>query len=250
MSQATKSSPPSALAKVIDVIRTVVVALVIALVLRVVLFQPFTIPSSSMEPGLLVGDYVVITKFDYGWSRHSIPFSPPLFEGRLFDRGIERGDVVVFKKPGDEQSEDVIKRVIGLPGDRIQVVGGAVLLNGRPLARTVAAPHPDEPKASVTRFRESLGGHSYITPDLGRDGDGDDTGVYRVPEGSYFVMGDNRDNSADSRWPRGAGMGFVPAENVMGKARFILLSWKPGASILKPWTWLNLRGGRFFRALP
>jgi signal peptidase I len=238
--------------ELLETAKTVVAALAIALALRVVIFQPFTIPSESMEPGLLVGDYVVITKFDYGWSRHSIPLSPPLFKGRIFPRLAQRGDVVVFKKPGDERAEDVIKRVLGLPGDRVQVSGGAVFVNGHPIARTNSgeAVDPGDANRPVTQYRETQGPHRYVTLDRGPGHDGDDTGVYRVPQGHYFVMGDNRDNSADSRWPECLGMGFVPAENVLGKARIILLSWKPGASILKPWTWLNLRGGRFLRSVP
>ena len=237
---------------VVETVRTVVYALLIALDLRVLLFQPFTIPSESMEPGLLVGDYVVITKFDYGWSRYSIPLSPPLFKGRILSHMPQRGDVVVFKKPGDERAEDVIKRVVGLPGDRIQVSGGVVSVNGQVIAQTPAGEtrDPGDPYVTVKRSWETQGAHRYITFDRGPGHDGDDTDVYLVPQDHYFVMGDNRDNSADSRFPQGIGMGFVPAENVMGKARFILLSWKPGASILKPWTWPNLRFDRFFQAVP
>lgn len=220
--------------------------------LRVLLFQPFTIPSESMEPGLLVGDYVVITKFDYGWSRYALPFAPPLLRDRMFPRLARRGDVVVFKKPGDEAREDVIKRVVGLPGDQVQVSAGAVWVNGRAVARTRSGQtvDPGAPDISVTRFRERLGSHTYDTFDRGPGHEGDDTSVYRVPAGRYFVMGDNRDNSADSRWPQGVGMGFVPVENVIGKARLVLLSWRPGASVLKPWTWLDLRSDRFLRVLP
>ena len=248
MSEAAPKKPND----VVETIKTVVYALLIALVIRVLLFQPFTIPSESMEPGLLVGDYVVITKFDYGWSRYSIPLSPPLFKGRIFSRLAKRGDVVVFKKPSDERAEDVIKRVVGLPGDRVQVKDGAVFVNGQPIARTPAGETQDPGDAYITvkRYLETQGAHRYITFDRGPGRDGDDTIVYVVPEDHYFVMGDNRDNSADSRFPQGIGMGFVPAENVMGKARFILLSWKPGASILKPWTWPNLRFDRFFHGIP
>jgi signal peptidase I len=237
--------------ELVELVKTVVAALLIALVLRVLLFQPYTIPSESMEPGLLVGDYVVITKFDYGWSRYSIPLSLPLFTGRIAPRTAARGDVVVFKKPGDERAEDVIQRVVGLPGDRIQVSGGVVSVNGRRVERLPEgeARDPGDLGVPVGRYRERLGAHSFVTFDRGPGHEGDDTGVYVVPRDRYFVMGDNRDNSADSRWPQGLGMGFVPAENVVGRARFILLSWKPGASILKPWTWLALRGGRFFRPL-
>lgn len=237
-------------AEAIEIAKTVAGGLAIALVLRVALFQPFTVPSGSMEPGLLVGDYLVVSKFDYGWSRHSLPMSPPIFGGRLFKHGPRRGEIVVFRKP-DGGREDVIKRVIGLPGDRIQVRQGAVWINGAPIARRPLPPSldPAAPDFGVTRAGESVGGHSYVTLDRGPAHPGDDTGVYLVPEGSFFVMGDNRDNSADSRWPPGQGMGFVPAENLIGRARLVLASWKAGASVLKPWTWLNLRGGRFLRVL-
>jgi signal peptidase I len=232
-----------------DIIRTVLIALAVALAVRVLLFQPYTIPSASMEPNLLVGDYVVITKFDYGWSRWSVPLGLPLFEGRVFGRSAERGDVAVFKKPGAE-GEAVIKRVIGLPGDRIRLSGGVVSVNGREIARTPGAASLDEDSGlPVARFDETLGERRYAVFDQGPGRPGDDTGVYVVPAGRYFVMGDNRDNSADSRWPAGVGMGFVPAENLVGRARFILASWKPGASLFKPWTWFSLRPGRLVSGL-
>lgn len=251
MSTTADPHAPPFLASLFDTLRTVTVALGVALFVRVLLFQPFTIPSESMEPGLLVGDYIVITKFDYGWSRYALPLSPPVFKGELFPRLAKRGDVVVFKKPGDERHEDVIKRVIGLPGDRVQVRDGTVWVNGLPIPRrpTGEGPDPGAPDIKVTRFQEKLDHHAYLTFDRGPGHDGDDTGIYRVPQGHYFVMGDNRDDSADSRWPQGWGMGYVPVENVLGKARLILLSWKPGASPLKPWTWLAIRGDRLLRGL-
>lgn len=232
-----------------ETLRTILIALIVALAVRVLLFQPYTVPSASMESNLLVGDYVVITKFDYGWSRWSIPLGLPLFEGRVFGRSAHRGDVVVFKKPGAE-GEAVIKRVIGLPGDRIQVTGGVVTVNGGDVVRTPNAAAVDEDSGlPVARFDEALDGRVYAVFDQGSGRPGDDTEIYVVPEGRYFVMGDNRDNSADSRWPEGMGMGFVPAENLVGKARFILASWKPGASLSKPWTWFNLRPGRLVSGL-
>ncbi|HET6970429.1 MAG TPA: signal peptidase I [Phenylobacterium sp.] len=232
-----------------ETLKTVAGGLAIALVLRVFLFEPFTIPSASMEPGLLTGDYVVTSKWDYGWSRNSIPFSPPLFHGRVLFHSPQRGDVVVFKLPRDE-SVTYVKRIIGLPGDRVQVKGGLVFVNDRPIVRTPAgeAEDPDQPGLIVQQARETRAdGHPYITFDQGPGHDGDDTGVYVVPADRYFMMGDNRDNSLDSRWPKELGVGFVPAENIVGKARFVMLSWREGASILKPWTWPKLRFDRAFR---
>ena len=248
---ASKSGKASGAREVLELAKTVVAALAIALVLRVVLFQPYTIPSDSMEPELRKGDYIVVSKFSYGWSRHSIPFSPPLFEGRLFGRSPERGDIVVFQLPRDPR-ETYIKRVIGLPGDRVQVKGGAVFINGQALPRTlIGTGHdPDEPSIEVTEYRETKpDGGTYVTLDRG-PADGDDTDVYQVPEGQYFMMGDNRDNSLDSRWPTLFGVGFVPAENIVGKAQVILFSWRDGVSLLKPWTWVtHFQPGRSFRPL-
>jgi signal peptidase I len=244
-------SPPSFRSELRETLVTLGWALAVALVLRVVLFQPVTIPSASMEPGVQEGDYVVVSKFDYGWSRASIPLNPPLPAGRLFGRAPRRGDVVVFRLPRDPRL-DYIKRVVGLPGDRIQLVRGAVLVNGVLIRRTPLdrVADPTSPEVTVTRIRETNAqGRSYLTFDRGPDHDGDDTGVYRVPEGCYFMLGDNRDNSLDSRWPSEIGVGLVPAENLVGRARFILLLWRQGAAIFKPWTWLNLDPARFFRPL-
>lgn len=238
-------------AELIEIARTVGIALLIALVLRVIVFQPYTIPSESMEPGLLKGDYIVISKWDYGWSRFSIPLNPPLPKGRLFGRDPKRGDVVVFHLPRDTATA-YIKRVIGLPGDRVQVRNGTIYVNSAPIARTRLGLTQDPGTVGLTVMREQetrADGKPYVTFDQGPGHPGDDTGVYVVPEGQYFVMGDNRDNSLDSRWPSEVGVGFVPAENLAGRARLVMLSWKDGASILKPWTWLNLRWNRFVKGV-
>jgi signal peptidase I len=234
-----------------DTLKTLLLALLIALVLRVVLFQPNTIPSSSMEPGVRTGDYLLISKFDYGWSRHSVPFSPPLPGGRLFGRPPERGDVVVFKLPRDIR-ELYIKRVIGLPGDTVEMRGGQVILNGRalPQQRLGVTEDPEAPGVTVQQVRETnADGRSYLTYDRGPGYEGDDFGPVVVPEGHYFMLGDNRDNSLDSRWPQAIGVGLVPADNVAGKARRVIVSWREGAALLKPWTWLNLAPERFFKPL-
>ena len=235
-----------------EIFKTIVFALLIAMVLRIFLFQPFTIPSASMEPNLYEGDYIVVSKWSYGFSKHSIPFSPPLFEGRIMGSAPKRGDIVVFKLPRDNKT-DFIKRVIGLPGDRIQMIANKLYINDKPVQDVVVSeqeindifgPRP------VTEVRETLPeGKSFMTQDFGPGNDLDDTPVYEVPAGHYFMMGDNRDNSIDSRVEQSSGVGMVPAENLVGKAQIILFSWKPGSSFVKPWTWLNVRLDRFFNVL-
>jgi signal peptidase I len=236
----------------VEIFKTVGLALLIATVLRVFIFEPFTIPSSSMEPGLVTGDYIVISKWSYGFSRASIPFNLNLFPWshgqRILGRDPERGDVVVFHRPADPD-ETVIKRLIGLPGDRIQVVKGVVVVNGQAIPRESAGltQDHDDPGRIVPRVLETApNGRRYITYGGAPDGEADNTGVYLAPAGTYFFMGDNRDNSLDSRWPREIGMGFVPAENVVGKAQMVMLSWR-NASILKPWTWFNVDFSRFLQ---
>ena len=248
------AKPQSTLGELFEIGKTVVYALLIALVIRVLLFQPFTIPSASMEPTLLQGDYIIVSKFAYGYSRHSMPFSPPLFSGRVFDRTPHRGDIVVFKLPRDGHT-DYIKRLIGLPGDRIQLRQGVVYLNGKQLPRQELQPSTEVSPFGFThqvqRFLETLpGGKAYVTNDFGPDGDVDNTPEYVVPPKHYFMMGDNRDNSQDSRYPEAIGVGYVPEENLVGKADIILLSWNDKASVFKPWTWvLDARPSRFFRIL-
>ena len=275
--KSAKTRTGGAAHELLELGKTVFYALLIAFVLRVVLFQPFTIPSESMEPALLKGDYIIVSKFAYGWSRHSIPFSPPIGHGRLLGRQPKRGDIIVFKLPRDDGRTDYIKRLVGLPGDRIQVIHGAVSINGKPIARQAMTPGTDSTALTgefpVARFRETLaGGKTYVTNSYGPDGPADNTGVYVVPPNCYFMMGDNRDNSEDSRFdpgdiPPGAsacpwnrdtdrfvspdlGVGFVPFDNLEGRADIILFSWKPGVSVLKPWTWItDARWGRFFHLL-
>ena len=228
-------------AEVIDSARTIALALLIALVLRVFLFQPNTIPSSSMEPNLLTGDYMIVTKYDYGWSRHSVPFSPPMPSGRLNGRTPRRGDVIVFRLPRDP-GQTWVKRLIGLPGDRVQVSGGIISVNGKAIPQVDAGEtqDPDSPEVTVTRVWETLpDGRRYLTFDRGPGHPGDDTEVFVVPEGHVFAMGDNRDNSLDGRWPREIGVGFTPMDNLLGQARWVLVSWRGGASLFKPWTWVT-----------
>ncbi len=233
----------------LDMLRTVGTALLIAVVLQSVLFQPFTIPSSSMEPGLVTGDYVVTSKYPYGWSRASLPFNLPLLRGRLFGRDPARGDVVVFRLPRDPQ-KTWVKRLIGLPGDRVQVRQGQIFVNGEPLPQSPAglsADH-DDPARQVLQVRETLpDGRSWLTYDGGPGSPGDDTPVFAVPAGTYLMMGDNRDNSLDGRFSGEIGVGLLPAENLVGRAEWVVASWKPGAGLFKPWTWFNLQPGRFLK---
>jgi len=208
-----------------------------------------------MEPNLYEGDYIIVSKYNYGWSRFSTPINLPewMLHGRLFAHQPHRGDIVVFKLPR-QPTVDYIKRLIGMPGDRIQVKQGLVYINGKPVIRK-RMPDGTEDMGygtrTVERFQETLpNGVTYLTNSYGDDQDVDNTGVYVVPEGHYFMMGDNRDNSLDSRFPEEVGVGYVPFENLEGPAQIVLLSWNPGASIFKPWTWvMNLRPSRFFHLL-
>jgi signal peptidase I len=226
----------------LETVKTVVYALLIALVIRTVLFQPFNIPSSSMENTLLVGDYLFVEKFAYGYSRYSLPYGhifPSV--GRILGSVPHRGDVIVFKMPNRQSAdygEDFIKRVIGLPGDRIQMLGGKLYINGKGVPKVRA---PDYVKIDefgmedhVPRFKETLpNGKSYYVLDQIQNGAADDTPVYTVPAGDYFMMGDNRDNSNDSR----ADVGFVPAENLVGKAVIIFFSTNGSAHWWEIWKW-------------
>ncbi|MET0546335.1 MAG: signal peptidase I [Caulobacterales bacterium] len=242
----------SAAAAVWDNVKTIVYALGIALVVRVLLFQPFTIPSESMVPTLLTHDYIFVNKFAYGYSKHSMPFSPPLFNGRILDKAPNRGDVIVFKLPSDNKT-DYIKRLIGLPGDHIQVKGGALYINDKPVQREQMPEVVDEDEygvvRNVARWKETLpNGKSYITYDLVPNGGLDDTDVYVVPAGHFFMMGDNRDNSQDSRVL--SMVGYVPEENLIGKAELVFLSFNDGASLFNPISWFSeFRGSRFCKQI-
>ena len=258
MSTASKSGPTSvrshANGELIEIGKTIIYALLIALVLRVVLFQPFTIPSASMEPTLLEGDYIIVSKYSYGFSRYSLPISPPISHGRLFMHEPARGDIIVFKLPRDPRM-DYIKRLIGLPGDTVQIKHGTVMINGKPIPQKLnGSTNVDIGGFSqkADKFVETMSnGKTYTTYQVNPEDPAENTDPYVVPKGEYFFMGDNRDNSLDSRFaPDNDGVGFVPAENLEGKAEIILLSWGKGASLFKPWTWvLNARPSRFFNVL-
>jgi signal peptidase I len=204
------------------------------LLFRTFLFQPFNIPAASMVPTLLVGDYLFVSKYAYGYSHYSLPFSPRLFSGRIFGSAPRRGDVVVFRLPKND-SIDYIKRVVGLPGERIQMKQGLLYINGTPVARERLTdfigeePCGSNPNAGIKRWRETLpNGVSYETLDCVDNGFFDNTNVYTVPDGHFFMMGDNRDNSTDSRVL--SSMGYVPLENIVGRAGLIFFSRSSGST--------------------
>lgn len=225
-------------------------AVLLALVIRAVWFEPYNIPSSSMVPTLLVGDYLLVTKYDYGYSKHSFPFSLPIIpSGRIFEKAPERGDIVVFKVPTDNKT-DYIKRVVGLPGDKIQVRNGRLFINGELVPREKIAEEDwvieQEGQVHYTKYEETLpNGVKHFIYERSDDKVTDDTDVFFVPTGHYFMMGDNRDNSYDSRF-----FGFVPAENLEGKARFIFYSNNGNGDFWQFWKWKkSLRLDRFFEGV-
>ena len=230
-----------------EMIKTVVIAVAIALVVRTFLFEPFSIPSGSMLPTLLVGDYLFVSKYAYGYSRYSLPFGLPLIPGRVLAKTPERGDVVVFKLPADN-STDYIKRVIGLPGDRIQLKQGVLYINDQPVRREPAGdivlPGASGLNQRYHRYIETLpNGVSHTIIEISDSGPFDNTGVYVVPEGHFFAMGDNRDSSRDSRFL--GEVGYIPFENLVGHAKLIFFS--VDGNPLYFWNWFkSLRPERLF----
>jgi signal peptidase I len=245
-----------------ETLRFILFLFIGAVLLRSFLVAPFNIPSGSMLPRMMIGDYLVVAKWPYGYSRYSFPFGILQYDGRIMGSQPERGDVVVFRYPGAD--EDWVKRVIGLPGDTVEMRGGQVILNGEPVAKTRIADFlmertPNSPCRFVDpsrarevtgsggqtfcaypRYRETLpGGRSYEVLDQASI-PGDDTQPVIVPEGHYFMMGDNRDDSLDSRFAvASGGLGLLPADNIVGRALVTYFSTDGNAEWLKPWTWFS-----------
>jgi signal peptidase I len=240
-----------------ETVRTVIYALAIAVVVRTFLFQPFNIPSGSMIPTLLVGDYLFVSKYSYGYSRYSFPFGLGFFSGRIFGSEPERGDIAVFRHP-PRNDEDYIKRIIGLPGDRIQMRNGQLFINGEVVSRERIDDEVGKDVYGrvrrVEQYVETLpNGKSYIVREArGANGQTDNTREYVVPEGHFFAMGDNRDESLDSRGRDANGTSgfFVPYENLIGPAKFIFFSTDGTAGWFRPWLWPTAtRWNRIFQSV-
>ena len=237
---------------IIDNLKTVFYALIIAVLIRSLFLQPFYIPSSSMEPNLLVGDRLFVTKYSYGYSKHSFPFSPPFFTGRIFSSKPSRGDVIVFKTPADNRT-DYIKRLIGLPGDTIQFIDGDVYINDNQILKTIIIKNDQvscgNKKMSVNTFEEKLtNGKKYLSS-YRKDFSFKNSDLFTVPANHYFFLGDNRDCSKDSRFL--TSVGYVHENNLVGKAQFIFFSsdYKIGY-FLEFWKWhKSIKFDRFFKRI-
>jgi signal peptidase I len=240
------------IAKIIDNIKTLIIALVIAIIIRSLFFQPFYIPSSSMEPTLLIGDRIFVSKYTYGFSKHSFPFSPPVLNKRIFNSKPDYGDLIVFKTPADDRT-DFIKRLIGFPGDEIQFINGELYLNKKKIIREEVKEKFQikcgEEIGEVISYIETLpNGKRYLAV-YNKTGSMMNTDTYVVPYEHYFFLGDNRDCSRDSRFL--SSVGYVHEINLIGKAKIIFFSndTKKG-SVLKFWNWKNsIRINRFFKKL-
>ena len=218
-------------------LKSIFLAVLIALIIRSFFAEPYNIPSGSMKPNLLVGDFIFVSKWSYGFSKHSLPFSIPLIPGKIFSKLPERGEVVVFKTPEDNRT-DYIKRVIGLPGDRIQIIDGKIIINDNLILRKKLKDFIDTDKNSsikrIRKYKEYFFNKEIEVLDITDQGIVDNTNLYIVPEGHFFVMGDNRDNSQDSRFTNI--VGYIPFENLIGKAQFIFFSLE-NSRFLELWKW-------------
>ncbi len=235
-----------------ETIKTLIFALFLALLFRSFAFEPFHIPSGSMKDSLLVGDYLFVSKYSYGYSRYSFPLGAPLFKGRVLASEPQRGDIVVFREPANPRI-DFIKRLIGLPGDKIQVKNSILYINGVALKREPRTAYLDDDNKhmvkSIPAYSETLPEGKVIGILEERlDGPVDNTPEYTVPAHHYFMMGDNRDNSRDSRYMDE--VGFVPEENLVGRAEVIFFSTDGSADLKNPISWFSaMRYGRFFKML-
>lgn len=234
-----------------DTAKTVIYAILIALFVRTVFAEPFSIPSGSMIPTLLVGDYLFVSKMSYGYSRYSLPLGMPLIKGRIFYEEPERGDVIVFKMPSDNQT-DYIKRLIGLPGDKIQVKDGRLYINGSMTERIPEGEYVmRDPSGKALRFEKYTevlpGGSRHPIIEASDSAPFDNTQEFTVPEDHFFMMGDNRDNSLDSRSVK---VGFVPKVNLVGKAKFLFFSNDGSAGWWQVWKWpMAVRWSRLFNGI-
>ena len=240
------------ISKIIDNLKTLLIALFIAVIIRSLLFQPFYIPSSSMEPTLLVGDRIFVSKYTYGYSKHSFPFSPPILNKRIFSSEPKYGDLIVFKTPSDNRT-DFIKRLVGLPGDKIQIKNGDLLINQEKVEKEEML-NDFEIKCGgenidVKLFIEILPNNIKHTVVYNKIGSMVNSDLYIVPEDHYFLLGDNRDCSRDSRFL--SSVGYVHKDNLVGKARLIFFSNDTNnGSVLKIWNWNNsFRFKRLFKKL-
>ncbi len=235
-----------------ETLRTVVYAVIIALFVRTFAYEPFNIPSGSMIPTLLVGDYLFVSKFSYGYSRYSLPFGLPLISGRVLASEPERGDVIVFKLPADNET-DYIKRLIGLPGDRIQVKGGVLYINGQAVDReflgSVEVSGFAGRTSEVREYTETLpNSRRHLIREYSDEERSDNTREFLVPDDKYFFMGDNRDRSQDSRAQ--ARVGFVPRENLVGRAEFLFFSQNGDGAFWQFWRWpTTIRWSRLFNGI-
>jgi len=237
---------------IIDNIKTLFYALIIAIIIRSLLLQPFYIPSSSMEPNLLVGDRLFVTKYSYGYSKHSFPFSPNIFNGRIFFSEPKRGDVIVFKTPADNRT-DYIKRLIGLPGDIIQFINGDLYINNSLVFKTIINSNKTvfcgNSILEINHFSEKLPNGKIYDSVYRTKGSFKNSNKYLVPENHYFYLGDNRDCSKDSRFL--SEVGYVHKDNIVGKAQFLFFSsdYRVG-SVFKFWKWPSIiRFDRFFKKI-
>ncbi len=237
---------------IIDNLKTIFYALIIAIIIRSLLIQPFFIPSSSMELNLLVGDRLFVTKYSYGYSKHSFPFSPPIFKNRIFDRTPKRGDIIVFKTPSDNRT-DYIKRLIGLPGDVVQFINGKLYLNNNEVVTTLINENNKiycgGQKINVSSFEEKISNNKSYIVSYRNDISFKNSDKYLVPKNHYFFLGDNRDCSKDSRFL--SEVGYVHKDNLVGKAQMLFFSSNSRkGSIFQIWKWPNIiRFDRFFKKL-